>query len=455
MKKTAIAFVILLATFFIAWGVKVRTPVNRPDNIEEELYTPWYESDYSSPVPDEEWVLDPTIPDNYVPVPGEENLFMVVDESGNISAYRKRIMQDDGVWAWEDVNPDIPNNYELVNGSENLYKVTNTDGSVEYFLYVRNEDGSYCFVACDEFGIPHYNGEDAEVIASNYIHEENNIYAVYNEDGVKEGYVERKKDEEGAYVWVITDYTPPVAPTPSTDLEYTHNTTTQEQPNLTTETPSNTSSVNTDGTYVVTNKSTNTVTENGYNVTYKTIVYNTYDKDGNLLYTKQEGPYEISREKVAASETPNPELIEATLDGEYNRVSSQVTYNPQKANEVLAKLNAERANQGLSPLTMNTDSEAYKLACIRAADMCIYNYSAADSPLYGNLDAMVARWGCYTANASENIWKAGTKTADEIHTRLQAYDGSRNIRMSASYTEVGIAIVEQDGQIYIAEVYLY
>lgn len=124
-------------------------------------------------------------------------------------------------------------------------------------------------------------------------------------------------------------------------------------------------------------------------------------------------------------------------------MSGSVTYDTDKANEVLAKLNAERTNQGLAGLSMDSNSEAYKLACIRAADMAIYNYSASESPLYGTLDDMVSRWGCTTANASENIWKAGNKTADDIHSRLQAYEGSRNVRMSAAYTQVGIAIVEK------------
>lgn len=44
---------------------------------------------------------------------------------------------------------------------------------------------------------------------------------------------------------------------------------------------------NTDGSYVVVNKTTDTVSENGYNVTYETTVYNTYSKEGTLLYTKR------------------------------------------------------------------------------------------------------------------------------------------------------------------------
>lgn len=455
MRKTLILLVVLLSAFFIAWGIKVRVPVNRPNNIEEETEVAWYENTYSSPIADDEWVLDPSIPDNYVPVPGEDNLFMVVDTAGNITNYRQRTMNDEGTWIWEDINPDIPSNYELVNGSDNLYKLVNSDGDVLYFLYVRNEDDSYCFVACDEFGTPYYDGEDAAVIASNYIHEDDNIYSVYNEQGVKEGYAERVKNDKGNYVWKTSSApSTPEITIPEVTTQVNEVSTNQPVSIKPDKEESTTEKQNNDGSYVVTNKSTNTVTENGYNVMYETIVYNTYDRDGNLIYTKTEGPYEVSREKASATEKPNKDLIKDKLDDEYNRVLGQVTYNTDKAKDVLANLNAERANQGLASLSMDVNSESYKLACIRAADMAIYNYSSSESPLYGTLDDMVARWNCTTASASENVWKTGNKTAEDIHSRLQAYDGSRNVRMSEYYTEIGIAIVEKEGQTYIAEVYL-
>ena len=102
---------------------------------------------------------------------------------------------------------------------------------------------------------------------------------------------------------------------------------------------------------------------------------------------------------------------------------------------------------------MSASSEAYKIACIRAADMAIYDHSSS-SPMYGDLNALVSRYHCTTSHASENIWKASTKTAAQIHTRFQANTGSRKVRMSSGYTEVGIAIVEKNNQTYVAEIYL-
>ena len=63
-------------------------------------------------------------------------------------------------------------------------------------------------------------------------------------------------------------------------------------------------------------------------------------------------------------------------------------------------------------------------------------------------------WKISSSHPSENIWKAPSKTADEIHSRFQSNDGSRKIRMSNGYSNVGIAVIEKNGNTYIAEIYL-
>lgn len=493
MKKIILLFVTLLSIFFIIWGIKLRNPINRPDNYKDEVQAAWYDSAYTAPVPDEGWILDPTIPDNYIPVPGEDGLFMEVDEHGHIVRYYQRIAIDEYRWKWEEVNPDIPENYISVEGIENLYKVIDAEGNERYLIYIRNSDDTYCFVDCDSDGIPYYDGADAGVISNNYIRVDDNIYAVYNDNGVKEGYAERVPDNDRGYVWKYVpsaevDFTEPTryvqgsnsnvstVPTPTTfglltpvptpaaaqgitlypTLAPNGKATLPPTPTLSSNQPpvTGTTVQLPDGSYTVTEVSTNTVTENGYAVTYKTTVYNTYDKNGKLIATISDPPIEISRRQLLASETPNKSLIEESLDKEYARVSALVKFDTDKAKEVLAALNAERTSQGLSVLTMNTSGESYKLACIRAADMAVYNYSASESPMYGTINDLASRYNCKSENIAENIWRTTSKSAPDIHIRLQSYDASRNNRMSPSYTEVGIAIVTKDGQDYIAEIYL-
>lgn len=450
MKQSFILFSVLLSLFFCSWGIKYRMPVNRPDNLQEEIVTPWYESRYSSPVAEEEWYLDPDIPDNYIPVPDHDEVYMVIDDSGQIVQYRKRTLQEDGTWIWEDTIPDLPKGYEAV--SDNLFKLTDENGNESYYLYVRNDDQTFAFVPADKDGNPYYDGENAEVISSNYVHDSGNVYSVYNDNGVKEGYVKRIKEGNG-YVWKKTDK-PKKKEQTTTELAAS-----EAVPEIRViegkENNTGEKVENGDGTYTVTEKSSNTITKDGYNIVYETVVYECYNIDGKLISTKKDGPYEVSRTKAGADETPNKALIETTLDSEYKRVSALVNYNTDKANEVLAVLNAERAEQGLNTLIMDVNSEAYKLACIRAGDMAQFHYQAAESPLYGSLDDMVNRWDCETSNASENIWKAGKiKTSKEINNRLQAYDGSRANRMSDDYSEIGIAVVEKDNELYYAEIFL-
>ncbi len=174
-------------------------------------------------------------------------------------------------------------------------------------------------------------------------------------------------------------------------------------------------------------KTVDTKTENGYTITYQTTVNSTYSKDGVLLSTKKDGPYEVSR-VAATGETAKADQskIASTLDGELSRVSAKVAFDTNKANEVLAKLNAERKNQGLNTLSMSASSEAYKIACIRAADMAIYDHSSS-SPMYGDLNALVSRYHCTTSHASENIWKASTKKQRPryIHVSRQIPEAER------------------------------
>ena len=96
MKRITLTFMILLSVFFTIWVVKMKHPINRPENVKEDTETPWYETKYQAPKADDEWTLDPEIPLNYIPVPGEDELYMVVDDSGNITNYRKRVKQADG-----------------------------------------------------------------------------------------------------------------------------------------------------------------------------------------------------------------------------------------------------------------------------------------------------------------------------------------------------------------------
>ena len=442
----------LLVGFFGSWTIKVRTTVQRPQDADDGIeHTVWYENSYSAPKPDDGWVLDPEIPLNYVPVPGADEVYMVMTQSGEIQKYRQRRQLSDGTWQWSDVDYDS-NGMEAVSGQDGLYTVTGEDGKKKYKKYVRNDDKSYCYVDTDSSGKPLDIGTSAETITPNYVHLDGNTYAKYNDDGVLEGYRERVKDDSGAYVWALGSLPTmssggfsigmPAVNAPSDGSVMTNGV---SVPPID-ETPQ--TIPNGDGTYTEKETIVNTETVDGQQITYQTVVTRT------LLNTSSDGPYEVGRETLGSRQQPNPSNIAGSLEAEVSRVSASVSYDTAMAQDILALLNAERTNAGLPQLIMDTRSEAYKVALIKAADMATYDYASASSPTYGTIGDIVARFSLASASPSENIWKASSQTAQDVHTRFQSNSDSRTVRMSTGYTSVGIAVVQKSGQTYVAEVYL-
>ena len=443
MRKSFTILCLLLVILGVEWGVKAKMPINRPSNIQEKEETPWYESRYSTPKADADWVLDEEIPVNYIPVPGKDNIYMQVDNNGNVKKYWKRTQQADGSWVWSKYDPNIPDNYEPVKGLKNVYKVTSKDGTIKYLKYIRNKDNSFAFVEVDKNGKSIDEGKSAESVPNNYKHISKDVYAVYDKNNVLTGYRKRVKNKKGKYIWKETDK----PKTSSDDINAINKALTGDSATKaasSTSAQNNTSSNNeisaigsdssnqkrsnnSDGTYTVTETSQDTKVENGVRITYETTIQKIYKKDGTLLKTKKIGPQVINKETLTAADSPDKSKT---------------------------KLNAQRKSEGLSSLSMDTSSEAYKLACIRAADMAIYDYSSSTSPMYGTLNDMCNLWKISSSHPSENIWKAPSKTADEIHSRFQSNDGSRKIRMSNGYSNVGIAVIEKNGNTYIAEIYL-
>jgi uncharacterized protein YkwD len=350
---------------------------------------------------------------------------------------------------------------------------------VRYFRYTRNDDDTYFFTECDEKGNPLKKNPSGDEIPGNYVRVTGNIYAVYNEHGVVIGYKERVLNPDGTYTWV--DVAKPDIPVkkPGTSNSGTNgsngdngedgkqqvikleipgleNNGTGGDINIIIDPGSTVKSEPKEGGgYTETESYTDSETKGGYTTIYETTVTKTYDKSGKLVSTKKVGPIEISKYPAVGSgdtKLPNPARIESTIDAEYVRVTNGLSFDSAVANEVLAGLNAERASQNLSPLAMSSGS-LYKAAAIKAADMAIYNHSDFDSPMYGTIDSLLVRFGVTVNSPSETLWKTTSKTGSQINERFMAQSASYESRMSEYYSEVAIAIVKQDGYMYIAEIF--
>ncbi len=460
MKQLVTFFLTLLSIFFLAWFIKIRTPVNRPVDMKTAKNAVWYQNNYQPPVADTAYLLDSAeIPDNYVPVPGYEELYMVIDDNGTILRYVQRTKESDGKWTWKTVNPDIPEGYEPVNGVENVYKVHGDDNSDEYLKYIRNDDGTYCFVPCDENGLPLDVGRPADVIdTEHYIKETGNIYALYNDNGILEGYRERVEDITGnnKFVWAMADK-------PDKDIiiadisELTGNKGNQKPQGMyPTVTPVPTVYEKTsDNTFTETQTIQTQEIKDGYLIIYETKIINVYDvtnglgeNERELLETQKIGPTEISRIPVGGSSTEvDKSLIAGTLDAEYVRVSTNVEYDSAKEADLLAKINAFRISAGLNEL--KTDAVLNKWAQVRAADMSIYDHSSS-SPMYGTLEEMNNRWKIVTSLPVECILKTTIKDSTAILSRFQANENAKATLTNSGLIKIGIGIVEKNGQDYIA-----
>lgn len=444
-KIVALVLAILVLVFFVVWINKANNPSSRQDSNTQN--SQWYDKAVKTKA-DNEWILDPEIPENYIPMPGEKETYMVVDTQGNITAYRHRTKTEDGSWIWSDIESD--GNYKVVSETNDGYIIAAEDG---YHRYLRNEDNSYAFVDCDENGNDMEN-TDATVIPSNYICVSSNIYAIYNEHGVITGYKERHIDENGNYIWVNAEKPiDAVSSNSENETAYgipnTDNNGKNQEQNQEIQTEEQN---NNDGTLTKISSYTEKVQEGSYLITYKTTIYKVYDSDGNLISTKKEGPTEIARTYSVISEKEDPQNVLNDLDAECYRISSKVTYNTEFANEVLEQLNDERITMGLNPVSM-ANGNLYKLAQIKCADMALSEYANENSALYGTLEQAAAKYGVPLSNSKESLMMTYNNDASVIHAYMQAKNQSREVRMSPDITRIAIVIINKNGYTFVYECY--
>lgn len=103
--------------------------------------------------------------------------------------------------------------------------------------------------------------------------------------------------------------------------------------------------------------------------------------------------------------------------------------------QVVKLVNAERAKQGLRPLTENW--QLSRVARYKSADMAAKNYFSHTSPTYGSPFRMMESFGIKYSSAGENI-AYGQKTPQSVMTAWMNSPGHRSNIMSPSYTQIGV-----------------
>jgi len=514
MRKLLLVTVLLFGAFLSVWTYKFKNPSKRPDeyaNGYDSNAGAWWNTSSGSVEVKDGWSLKGLdVPDNYIPVPGESNLFMVTDSDGKITGYMKRTLQMDGSWKWEQVNPDIPDNYVPVKGHKNLFKVTDKNGKVHYMLYIRNDDDTFAFVECDKNGNPIGREKDATTIdLKHHVNITGNIYKLLDDNGVVIGYQQRVDKGKGKFEWedipnfedivkdlestgdsdgkdsdidlqkiydelkknqdsstASTGLSMPDIPTASVSgagggSGTTINVTQGSQGNTVSATPGQTTVINgADGTVTKKKVVRETKTdENGRKTVQESVVIQKFDADGNLIQSSTQGPYTVSSQtevSLTHNDTPaaDPNAVVSSLGGEVARYTANVTFDENTASQVITGLNAKRAEKGLSSLQI-TDT-AISLAKLRCADMAMYDVTKADLPTYGPLTSMLTKFGIGTdVTPGENMWKTTQKSAADINTRLFSDKKTAGTRLGKKITQVGVAIINSgSGSTYYIEVFL-
>ena len=112
-------------------------------------------------------------------------------------------------------------------------------------------------------------------------------------------------------------------------------------------------------------------------------------------------------------------------------------------------LNQDRKNNGRATLTL--DAELSRIARIKSADMRDQGYFAHESPTYGDVRAMLRRFGYPFSAAGENI--VHHANVDKAQAAFMTSAGHRQ-NILGTWTKVGIGIVEDaQGYIYATQIF--
>ena len=131
----------------------------------------------------------------------------------------------------------------------------------------------------------------------------------------------------------------------------------------------------------------------------------------------------------------NPDLI---YPGDMLDVPEQDDAVRAYEREVVRLVNAERAKNGLAPLTENW--ELSRVARYKSQDMADRHYFSHTSPTYGSPFDMMKAFGLSYRAAGENI-AYGQRTPQAVVTAWMNSSGHRANILNANYTQIGVGYV--------------
>ncbi|MBQ2829454.1 MAG: SafA/ExsA family spore coat assembly protein [Oscillospiraceae bacterium] len=144
--------------------------------------------------------------------------------------------------------------------------------------------------------------------------------------------------------------------------------------------------------------------------------------------------YEVGTSEIIAAnkQIANPDLI---YPGQVLTVPQVDAGVLSYESEVVRLVNAERAKQGLSPLTQNW--ELSRVARIKSQDMAQNRYFSHTSPTYGTPFEMMRAFGIRYRTAGENI-AYGQRSPQAVVTAWMNSSSHRANILNSTYTQIGV-----------------
>lgn len=406
--------------------------------------------------PDSDWILDPTIPGNYVPVPGEVDIFMVLNEDGSVKEYRKRTKNAEGGWDWETIENPTGQTVEKIKETPygDLYKFTNNEGFEEYKRFVLDENNGFAWVDTDENGLD-TNLPTTSQLPENFVALPNNTYALYNDNGVLQSYLQRAVNDDGSYKWSLVnkpemlayesfdredDFTIPDFNQSLTGSDFQFGEMTYGDEVWSPSGDTKTQTVRYPEQKEV----------DGYIIVYETVITTVSDKEGNVLSTKKD-MFEKGRYPKMGDNSISGTMA-TSLAGEAQRLSSKTTYRVDIANQLLDAINTERSKNGKNAVTMDT-GDLYFLTQIKAADMGLTATTTKNSATYGTISDLANKYKANVNNPQETVLETYPVDINTIHTKFMSDATVKNNRLTAS--RISISVVENNGRLYISEAYSF
>ena len=148
---------------------------------------------------------------------------------------------------------------------------------------------------------------------------------------------------------------------------------------------------------------------------------------------------EIELPEIEIPETEVPDMDEAIPQNEIAR-------------EMLAQVNQQRRNAGLSELSLS--QELTKVATVKAEDMRDQGYFSHTSPTYGSPFDMMKEFGINYRTAGENIAK-GQKSVEAVMNGWMNSTGHRENILNSNFTKLGVGYcTDNAGNTYWVQMFI-